>query len=388
MSGPDRPIWQISDGQSVALDATRLVATLAVFLGHASTRLFADTHVSLLGRATIPIFMMLSGYLTANAFSRGGNFFKKIVRRYVGLYFVVIPAFFIVLTADLWLVHKGSIILHYDKFDSNFTFGRFLREAFEALTYTGEYWRLDTVSQGMWSNAAYWTLDYIMAYTTLTAALYLLSGWQRIAVFLVVTAVAGPTVLLLSPLWWAGVVAYEMHRLCSLSWVEEQGGRRAQSNLFWAMRHASPGLAIVGIGSVVFIEFNGLGDAFYRESKMWVSHDWRQYLGMAKRFAWQWPLVPGLFLVLVASKYVIAWTPSAITRRRVRFAAGFTLPIYATHFTLLFVVRAAIPNYQATWSSPDPWILTVSALGWTLLIAWICIRWIKPQADRWIEKAM
>ena len=388
MSGPSRAIWQISDGQSVALDAIRLVATFAVFLGHASTPFFADTHVSLLGKATIPIFMMLSGYLTANAFSRGGNFFKKVIRRYVGLYFVVVPAFFIVLIADVWLVHTNSIILDYDKFDANFTFGRFLREISEALTYTGEYWRLDTVSQGMWSNAAYWTLDYIMAYTTLTAALYLLSGWQRIAVFLVMTAIAGPTVLLLSPLWWAGVVAYEMHRLCALSWVEEQAGGRARPSLFWAMRHASPTLAILGIGSVYFIEVNGLGDALYRESKMWVSHDWRQYLGMAKRFAWQWTLIPGLFLVLIASKYVITWSPSEIIKKRVRLAAQFTLPIYATHFTLLFVFRAAIPTYQASWSSPDPWILTASALGSTLLIAWICLRWVKPEADRWIEKAM
>jgi hypothetical protein len=65
--------YQIPAGQAVALDVARVFATFAVFVGHATRPdVLFDIDVSLMGRATIPLFLMLSAYLTARVMSRGG----------------------------------------------------------------------------------------------------------------------------------------------------------------------------------------------------------------------------------------------------------------------------------------------------------------------------
>ena len=371
--------YHIPDGQSVALDAARVFATFAVFLGHATRPdVLFDIDVSLMGRATIPLFLILSAYLTAHVMSRGGKFLKRVPRRYLSLYFVVLPAFCVLLAADYWLISQGSVIIENPKFDGDLSAYAIARELFEALTYSGEYWRLGTLSQGMFSNQAYWTLDYTMANSALTGAAYLLRGTARITVFIGLSVIAGPTVLLLSPLWWLGVLAFECHRRAD----DVDASPSHPLHRFAAL------MTFSGLAMCVLIEWSGSGEALYRESKMWAAYEWRQYLGMAKRFAWQIALAPAIFLMLLGSKYVITWKPSAGTIALWRLAAQYTLPVYATHFTLLYVMRALIDDYQASHTSVDPYLMMSAALAMSLLIAWVCFHYVKPLTDRVISRVL
>lgn len=404
-----RAPYRIADGQAVLLDLVRLAATLAVFVGHATRPAeFFDEGLSPIGRATIPIFLMLSGYLTAAAMTKGGRFHKKVLRRYLGLWFVVIPAIILLLAADLWLVAQQSPILHNDKFQcdplwnevlnqrvAGYPFGcdygvlRFLREAFEALTFSGEYWRLNTVSQGLWANQAYWTVDYIMSYVVATAALYLLAGWQRFLALLLIAGLSGPTVILLSPLWFAGILALEIHRRCSEAHALETAGRAAEAPSWprWLRRYAVL-IGLVGLALTVFIELRGIGENLYQESKSWAGYELRQHLGMAKRFAWQWLLVPGLFAMLLSLKYILRWQPSARMVSTMRSAARHTLPIYMFHFSALYVAHSLIPDYQPSWRAADPYIMMALALGGTLALSWAAYRYLKPAADRLIARIL
>lgn len=378
--------YRVPDGQAVIFDAVRLLATAAVFLGHATKpdTLF-DVDVALLGRATIPVFLMLSGYLTAAAMARGGVFWRRAARRYLGLWFVVVPAIPILLAADLWLIAQGSVILEDAKFDADLSPGAVLREAVQALTYSGEYWRLDAVGQGLFGNQAFWTVEYIMAYSVVTAALYLLDGSRRIAVVALAALVAGPTVVLLSPLWFAGVAAFEIHRRCAAAAEAERAGQPAPA---WAvhLRRRAAAIAAAGLAVVIAVEITGVGETAYLESKSWASYDWRQHLGMAKRFAWQWLLVPGLFLALVGSKYLIAWRPAPGTVAACRAAARYTLPVYVFHFSMIYVAESLIPGYRPRWTAPEPYAMMALALGLTLLLSWGSIRFCRPVADRLIAR--
>jgi len=378
--------YRVPDGQAVIFDAVRLLATAAVFLGHATKpdTLF-DVDVALLGRATIPVFLMLSGYLTAAAMARGGVFWRRAARRYLGLWFVVVPAIPILLAADLWLIAQGSVILEDAKFDADLSPGAVLREAVQALTYSGEYWRLDAVGQGLFGNQAFWTVEYIMAYSVVTAALYLLDGSRRIAVVALAALVAGPTVVLLSPLWFAGVAAFEIHRRCAAAAEAERAGQPASA---WAvhLRRRAAAIAAAGLAVVIAVEITGVGETAYLESKSWASYDWRQHLGMAKRFAWQWLLVPGLFLALVGSKYLIAWRPAPGTVAACRAAARYTLPVYVFHFSMIYVAESLIPGYRPRWTAPEPYAMMALALGLTLLLSWGSIRFCRPVADRLIAR--
>lgn len=380
--------YRIPNGQSVLFDAGRILATFAVFLGHATRPdVLSDMDLSLVGRTTIPIFLMISGYMTAMAMSRGGKFHKKVIRRYLGLYFVVIPAIFVLLAIDLWLIHAGSPLMDNAKFYNDYSAWRVLREVFEALTFSGEYWRLDTIDQGLFGNQSYWTVEYIMAYVVITAAYYLLGGITRVLVITICILIAGPTVLLLSPLWIAGVICFEIHRRCYDSWVIENSDR-PQDAPKWppALRRCAPLYGAIGLALVILFEVNGVGETAYLESKSWASYDYRQHLGMAKRFAWQWALVPGLFLVMLSSKYLIHWSPPDGLVQWFRQVSRHTLPIYIFHFSLIYLVHDLIPDYRTSWSTPDPYILLVGAAALTLMSSWLCYRFTKPVADRVIAR--
>lgn len=203
----------ITDRQSIAFDLARIAATFAVFLQHATgDPALYESKIALFGRAVIPIFLVISGYMTAMTAMHGRSFLEKSTRRYLKYYAVVIPAILTLFLCDLYLVSVGSPILESVKFENEHTIYTFLRELFQALTFSGEYWRLTPHSQGLFGSVSYWTMDYILAYAVATMALYMLSGITRITTILAVAAIAGPTVLLLAPLWFCGVLAFEFNR--------------------------------------------------------------------------------------------------------------------------------------------------------------------------------
>lgn len=381
--------YQIPPGQSVTFDLIRIFATFAVVVQHATapSYFFDQGQIAMLGRTVIPVFLMISGYMTAATMSRGGSFHKKVARRYLKYYFVVIPAFFILLAADIWLVHVGSPIVDEYKFEGAYDAWALAREFFQAITYSGEYWRENTVSQGLFGNVAFWTVDYILAYVALTTALFMLDGVKRWVWLAICAAIAGPTIVLLSPLWFAGVWAFELHRKCDVSRRFANSARPELASGWpvllrrWAWAYLLVGALIIWI-----VERQGVGQTAYLESKSWASYDYRQSLGMAKRFAWQWLLTPGLFFIMLASKYVIKWRPSEGLKQWARKAALYTLPIYIFHFSFLYVVHALIPNYQPYWYAPDPYIMIFGALLLTIIVAWAAYRYVQPAFDRVIAR--
>ena len=154
------------------------------------------------------------------------------------------------------------------------------------LTFSGEYWSISTVGQGVFSNEAMWIMDYIMAYTVATAAIYILRGWRRIAALLIICVIAGPTVVLMSPLWFTGILAFEIDKRLDEGLAVRIGmaGTRVLRNM--VKRRARMLALLTMIGAFVLIlvlEGNQLGEGLYQWSKTIVSYDYRQYLGMAKR---------------------------------------------------------------------------------------------------------
>ena len=170
----------------------RIVATAAVFIGHATKPdILFDIDVAIIGRATIPTFLLISGYFTTLSMYSGGRFLKKVAKRYYIMLTMFVPASFLIFCMDLYMVQAGAPILTIYKFDPDLSFGRVLIDVFNLFTFSGEYWSQSTVGQGVFSNQAIWIIDYIMAYTVMTAALYLLSGWVRVVTILGVMAIAG-----------------------------------------------------------------------------------------------------------------------------------------------------------------------------------------------------
>lgn len=369
MIGADRNLV-LSDWNSVLFDAARIFATFAVFIQHCTgDPALAEEKISLLGRAVIPLFLIVSGYMTAMTLRPKGSFGEQVLTRYLKYYYIVVPAILLTFLADLLLIWQNSPLVMHEKFDPDHGVKTFLREAFEAVTYSGEYWRITPVSQGLFGNAAFWTMDYILAYVSATIALYRLQGLKRTTTLCAITAIAGPTVLLLAPLWFLGVGAYHLHvsRPPCLSWACTQ--------------RVATWLLAAGIASVVFVEISGAGNNIYDNFKGLVPHEIRSHLGMAKRFPWQWISGLGLFLAVWASRYALSNSQCRPLRANLRKVAQFTLPVYMLHYPLIYVTHSLFTSYDIAWASLDIYQLILGAGAITLGLSWIGIQFLKPRAD-------
>ncbi|MCP5084901.1 MAG: hypothetical protein GY948_24710 [Alphaproteobacteria bacterium] len=388
---------RISEGQSTFLHIVKILAIAAVIIGHGSKPdILFDVDISLLGRATIPTFLMISGYFAAMTFSkaqikgvsRGRKFLKSVMTRYFNMYFMFVPATLLVLAMDIWMVRVDAAFVHTDKFDPDLSFLRIVKEFWQLFTFSGEYWAPSTVGQGVFSNAAVWTMDYLMAYTVATAALYLLSGGPRVAVICLAVLIAGPTILLLSPLWWFGVFAFEIHRRSVVQENSNEGGETIGSYPVSkiAVRRLSLGLfASVAIAWLV-VELSGVGPELYKWSKTLASYDLRQYLGMSKRFLWQWTYIPIIFTFLVTSKYIFTGPVPPGFRSWVQRVSKYCFPVFAFHFTTMYFFQALIPDYQATYKSADPYIMATSSLAVSIVCGVCCFKFVKPVTDGIYEK--
>ena len=398
MSEQHSPVpLRISEGQSTFIHIVKILAIAAVIVGHATKPdILFDVDVSLLGRATIPTFLMISGYFAALTFSkaqikgvsRGRKFLKSVMTRYFNMYFMFVPATLLVLVMDLWMIKVDAPFIHTDKFDQDMSPFRIAKEFFQLFTFSGEYWAPSTVGQGVFSNAAVWTMDYLMAYTVATAALYLLSGPVRVFVIGLAVVIAGPTILLLSPLWWAGVVAFEVHRRSVAR--EAAGARGARLGPLELPELAVKRLSIALFGCVLaawlVFERSGAGPEIYQWSKTLASYDIRQYMGMSKRFLWQWVYVPILFTFLVTSKYIFTGPVNPVFQARVKTVSKYCFPVFAFHFTTMYFFQALIPNYQATYKSVDPYLMAGASLAVSIVCGVACFNYVKPITDGIYEK--
>lgn len=394
---PEPPVEQrlgIPGQYSVFIHCWRTLATLAVFLGHATRPdILFDVDFSPIGRATIPTFLIVSGYFTTMSFAHGGKFFKKLAKRYFNMWVFFIPASALVLAMDVYLISVESVITTRDKFDPDLSAMRILVDVFHMLTFSGEYWSRSTFGQGVFSNEAFWTMDYIMGYSVLTAALYLMSGWQRVATVLVVCALVGPTVLLLSPLWFAGVLAYELHRrwlfrdgTTSVNHVVQQLQDRGIAVSLTTVRRIATGIVLAVFPAWALFEWLGIGPELYGWSKTLISYEWRQYLGMAKRFAWQWAYVPGLVALLVAARLVLDGPASPGLLKAASTMSRYAFPVYAIHFTTLYFVQSFIPDYVPRHDTLGPYVMMIVSLALSVAFGYGCFRFVKPVTDVWARR--
>ncbi|MDD9918571.1 MAG: hypothetical protein OXT01_28320 [Rhodospirillaceae bacterium] len=368
----------------------RILATAAVFVGHATKPdILFDIDVAIIGRATIPTFLLISGYFTTLSMYSGGRFLKKVAKRYYIMLTMFIPASVLIFFMDIYIVHAGAPLVDTFKFDPDLSFARVALDVFNLLTFSGEYWSQTTVGQGVFSNQAIWIIDYIMAYTVMTAALYLLSGWLRVLTIVVAMAVAGIPVLLLSPLWFGGVLIFEIQR----RWYGPDGIEPARWHPValasrFGMSLSAAGARVLAffamVAAITFsvaIEFTGAGETVYGWSKALAPYDYRQYLGMAKRFMWQWVHVPSLVVVIAAGRILFDGDLAKPVLRPIQTASQYCFPVFAIHFTAMYFVQALMPDYVPRHDSPDPYIMVAFSFVISVAFGYFFFLCIHPHSS-------
>lgn len=198
----------ISRDASVILDSLRLSSSLTVLLIHSRDIWFPSQEISPekqghINHAAVVVFFVLSGYViayTTKSNNRGMTQYAQ--ARLSRLYSIVLPA--LVVTAlvqfTIWRINP-ILALQYTR---GAELPRFLLSG----TFLNEIWFFSAAPP---INGPLWSLSYEFWYYVIFGLYFFcVKGWKSLLLPLVACLVAGPKILLLMPIWLAGLMAYSL----------------------------------------------------------------------------------------------------------------------------------------------------------------------------------
>ena len=100
---------------------------------------------------------------------------------------------------------------------------------------------------------------------------------------------------------------------------------------------------------------------------------------MSKRFAMQYGYGLGLFIILVASKYVFSADRSSPFTRAVKIAAKYCLAVYIFHLPTMFFLTAVVGIDRT--STVDDIALLVGTLVISIGLGYVSFNYRKPVFD-------
>ena len=297
---------------STYLDLLRLGAAAAVFLGHLSWMAVSGGFLwqaQPYGHSAVMVFFVLSGFVISYAADvKERTLFDFSTARLGRLYSVVLPAILLTLICD-----QVGISHNPDSYNMERQTQVAWRLLLGALFLTQSWGHLSLLS-----NEPYWSLPYEFWYYAIFAAIVFLKGWARIGALAVCCALAGPAILLMSPIWAAGALAYRLTKSMVLGKPAARG--------IWAL---------TGIAAIVV--------ALKNTTPLAASS-----LFLPATFSW---LDFVLGALVAANIYAATFLNFGLSKFHGRVAkpAGMTFALYLFHLPLLHLTAAFLP---AGWTAP------------------------------------
>ena len=190
---------------STFLDALRIFAASAVFLGHTNFKwFFGSTSLGPKnGQDYVIVFFVLSGFVIAWSTDRKKDYLfnQYLFDRITRLWSVVIPA----LTIGFILDKLGNWI-HPETYQNILATSHLEAKFILSGLFLHESW-FYSIRPG--SNGPFWSISYEFFYYLIFGSIMLLPGIKKkILVGIVFIVLAGPKVLLLFPCWLIGALSY------------------------------------------------------------------------------------------------------------------------------------------------------------------------------------
>lgn len=346
-ASPPATATALSPSLSIWLDLCRVLAALAVYVGHSVVLGLAPESLSLTWHRSaddaVIAFFVISGFVIAHSTrSRHGSAGHYALARVSRIYSVAIPAVLLALLLDTiglsigpeayagyaWQYPHAALVPPYH------------------WLFLGEGWF------GSWqpfSMEPYWSLAYEVWYYALFGVFVYARGWWRWPLLLLVLGFMGPAVLMLLPVWCLGVWlcrhlgalqptrwrARGLMLLCALAYAAfflsgaRQAGDGASRALYAAVAAVAP-------------------FPFAQGSTVHVLSDY---------------VVGVLFAGFVVGCAGAQWRFSERAGRLIRWLADRTFSFYLIHFSLLVLARAA-------GVSAPGWAGYAALLAGVLLVTW------------------
>jgi peptidoglycan/LPS O-acetylase OafA/YrhL len=192
--------------KSLFLDFTRIVAALVVLYGHAVLEFYGGVDesnpflITNMRHFAVVLFFVLSGYVIAfstNVNNRGAK--KYIVARLSRLYSMVLPALVVSFLIECMINHFTYNSFHLE-------FQSLLRYPI-AVLFMNEFWMFSSAPR---VNTALWSVSFeFFFYLIFGVYFYTREKVKKVIYTSVACLFAGPKILLMSPIWVAGYLAYK-----------------------------------------------------------------------------------------------------------------------------------------------------------------------------------
>ena len=329
---------------SIYLDIVRFTAACLVYLWHSNQRLLVTDILpfSSYGHSSVIVFFVLSGFVIAYVTdTKENNFPSYAASRISRIYSVALPTVFLTLALDA--VGRQLYPELYD-----YPFDQFLVRIASSLLLLNEVWFVSITS---FSNVPYWSICYEMWYYVAFGLVVFCPGRLGIVLAAGLGLVLGPKVLLLAPIWFAGVVLYRWKALA-----------RLPESVAW----------ILAVGSVVGIfayHQVGVANVVAEQVKGVIGPRWHVELTFSKYFLSDYLLGLLVFLNFAAMRVVCKRLSPALLaiERPVRILAGYTLTLYLLHqpFILFWasVLRGDPSGHGYWWATTALATLSVVVVG-------------------------
>jgi peptidoglycan/LPS O-acetylase OafA/YrhL len=295
---------------SAYLDCLRFTAAFSVLLGHMDQDglSMAWMPLSKFSHDAVVIFFVLSGFIIYySTTTRTHNWREYVVMRLSRIYSVALPA--VLACISLALVLSSQPDFEPNRY-SNYS-PVSVWHTVSSLLFLNQSWMNEA---DLTLNIPYWSLCYEVWFYVLFGAWFFTSGWRRVALVAIVTLMAGPSIMLLMPIWLMG------------AWLAASDQYKSQMSI------ARAWLAFLGpLVLIVFIKILNI-DALIKDSlHLLVPGYWR--LENAQRFVTDYLIGAALCLHIASFSSL----PLAFQKWFERFKwfwallAGFSFTLYLFH---------------------------------------------------------
>ena len=329
---------------SVYLDLVRFGAACLVYLWHSNMRLLVTDVLpaSNYGHSSVIVFFVLSGFVIAFVTdTKEKTWVEYGASRLSRVYSVVLPTLLLTPLLD----YAGRLL--YPALYA-YPFDRFALRVLGSGLMLNETW---LVSITYFSNVPYWSIAFEFWYYALFALLtFLPAGW-RLPCAVALGLAIGPKIVLLLPVWWAGVVLYRW------PWL------RLRSKAFsWC-------LVVISTLSIVLTHRWGVYEMTADWTKGLLGADLFRELTFASRAIGDYLLALLVFCNFAGMRNVADSIAPLMLRieRPVRLLASYTFTLYLLHQPLFLfwtaMLRGNPDNHRLWWSVTLLTAASVAAIG-------------------------
>lgn len=326
---------------SLYLDVVRFLAAVLVVIAHYSFFSVVGTqalpYMPDYGREAVITFFVLSGYVIAYTASRQSAQ-QFIVARCARIYSVVLPC--VLLAFALLVLTSGMLGIHVR---GDYQLAKPYIYLPVQLLFLGEIWNMAETAPWL---LPYWSLGYEVWYYVMFGLAFYLKGWLRVLTITLVLMLVGHKLVLLLPVWLAGVYLCKRQRPLAISAAQARAGWLLTLLLFWCFKTFEVDHALRAAGKALW-PFPAL------------------HLGSAECY-----LSDYVACAIIYAHFMFARQAhfTALLRFEpvIRFLAGHTFTLYLVHSIVIGMWLLYYPHNQSDWRDLLGISVAIAAATWLM----------------------